>query len=161
MRNKPDIFPHCEKSHINILILIGGTIAFIIFIITIVKYKGKGLAIALSSIGFMAVNLLVIRYANVTITLEGIFAIGLTFIINYILSIMLLKNMKKDIKKTFEKELIKFSLGMMPILIFAIICCFSGWMPIFSFGMIIFWGLIVSIIYNFIITQLFIKNISK
>lgn len=150
-----------EQNDINILIYIGIGIAAIMLIVLIIKYKGKGLAVALSSIGFIAVYLLIIRYANVDLALEGILGIGLVFIINYIFGIMLLNRVKKNVEKSFKDTLNKFSLSMIPMLIFAVTCCFSGWMPIFSFGMILFWGLIISIIYNFIITQLFIKNLSK
>ena len=150
-----------EQNQINIMIYVGITIALIMLIILIIKYKGKGLAVSISSIGFLAVYLLVIRYANVIIALEGIFAIGIVFIVNYIFSVMLLNRIKKNVEKSFIDALTKFSLVMVPMLIFAVVCCFSGWMPIFSFGMILFWGLIVSVIYNFIITQLFIKNLSK
>lgn len=150
-----------EQNDINILIYIGIGIAAIMLIVLIMKYKGKGLAVALSSIGFIAVYLLIIRYANVDLALEGILGIGLVFIINYIFGIMLLNRVKKNVEKSFKDTLNKFSLSMIPMLIFAVTCCFSGWMPIFSFGMILFWGLIISVIYNFIITQLFIKNLSK
>ena len=150
-----------EQNHINILICIGLAIALIMFIVLIIKYKGKGLAISFSSIGFLAVYLLIIRYTNVTLTLEGIFAIAIVFIINYICNIMLLNRIKKNVKKSFEEAMRKFSLTIVPIFIFAVVCCFSGWMPIFSFGMVVFWGLIISVIYNFIVTQLFIKNLSK
>ena len=150
-----------EQNDINILIYIGIGIAAIMFIVLIIKYKAKGLAVALSSIGFIAVYLLIIRYANVDLALEGILGIGLVFIINYVFGIMLLNRVKKNVEKSFKDTLNKFSLSMIPMLIFAVTCCFSGWMPIFSFGMILFWGLIISVIYNFIITQLFIKNLSK
>lgn len=150
-----------EQNHINILICIGLAIALIMFIVLIIKYKEKGLAISFSSIGFLAVYLLIIRYTNVTLTLEGIFAIAIVFIINYICNIMLLNRIKKNVEKSFEEAMRKFSLTIVPIFIFAVVCCFSGWMPIFSFGMVVFWGLIISVIYNFIVTQLFIKNLSK
>ena len=74
---------------------------------------------------------------------------------------MLLNRIKKNVEKSFEEAMRKFSLTIVPIFIFAVVCCFSGWMPIFSFGMVVFWGLIISVIYNFIVTQLFIKNLSK
>lgn len=150
-----------EQNQINIFIYIGIAIAIIMFIVAIVKYKGKGLAISLCSIGFIALYLLVLRYANVIMTLEGILAIGLAFIINYIFCIMFLNGLKKNVEKSFTKTLQKFSAAMIPMLIFSVVCCFANWMPIFSLGMVLFWGLVISVIYNFIITQLLIKNLGK
>lgn len=150
-----------EQSQINILIYIGVAIAIIMFVVAIVKYKGKGLAISLASIGFVAFYLLVLRYANVIMTLEGILAIGLVFIINYVFCIMFLNGLKKNVEKSFTKTLQKFSTAMIPMLIFSVVCCFANWMPIFSFGMVLFWGLVISVIYNFVITQLLIKNLGK
>lgn len=150
-----------EQNQINIFIYIGIAIVLIMFMVLIVKYKTKGLAYALSMVGFIAVYLLIIRYANVTLTLEGILAISLVFVIDYIFGIMLLNRVNSNVEKSFKKALSKFSISLIPMLILSVACCFSGWMPIFSFGMITFWGLIISVIYNFIITQLFIKNLSK
>ena len=150
-----------EQSQMNILIYIGIAIAIIMFVGAIIKYKGKGLAISLASIGLVAFYLLVLRYANVIMTLEGILAIGLVFIINYVFCIMFLNGLKKNVEKSFTKTLQKFSTAMIPMLIFSVVCCFANWMPIFSFGMVLFWGLVISVIYNFVITQLLIKNLGK
>lgn len=147
-----------EQNNINIIIYVFIAIAAVIFIITIVKYKAKGLAISICSVGYIALYTLVLRYANVIISLDGLFAIVGAFVVNHIFNIMFLNELTKDIEKAFTKVLKKFSLGMLPLLIFAVVCCFSEWMSIFSFGMVVFWGLIVSIIYNFVITKAFIKN---
>lgn len=148
-----------EQSNINIIIYIFIAIALIIFIITIIKYKLKGLLVSLCSVGYIALYTLVLRYANVVISLDGIFAIAGAFVINHIFNIMFLHGLSKNVEKSFTKVLKQFSISMIPLLIFSVVCCFSEWMSIFSFGMVIFWGLIISIIYNLIITRVFIKNI--
>lgn len=146
-----------EQSTINILIGIGICIALIMLIVAIIKYRAKGVIVAVCMVGFIALYLLILRYANVLITLEGIFSIGLVFVINYILNIMILNRLQNNVEKTFTKALTKFSLSMIPMLILAVVCCFSSWMSLFSFGMILFWGLVTSIIYNLIITRTFFK----
>ena len=108
-------------------------------------------------VGFIALYLLILRYTNVVITLEGIFSIGLVFVINYILNFMILNRLKNDIEKSFTKSITKYSLSMIPMLILSVVCCFSNWMAIYSFGMILFWGLVTSIVYNLIITRTFLK----
>ncbi len=150
-----------EQSNINTIIYIGIAIACIIFIVTIIKYKTKGLAISISEIGFIALYLLILRYTNVVLSLEGIFGIGVVYFINHIFNIMYLENEKNDAKKSYVVSLKKFVLTTIPVFILSVVCCFAGWMSIFSLGMVMFWGLIVSIIYNSIITQLFIINMKK
>lgn len=146
-----------EQNTINILIGIGISIALIMLIVAIVKYRVKGVIVSVCMIGFIALYLLILRYTNVVITLEGIFSIALVFIINYILNIMILNRLQKNVEKTFSKALTKFSLSMIPMLILAVVCCFSSWMSLFSFGMILFWGLVTSVVYNVVITRTFLK----
>ena len=146
-----------EQNTIYILIGIGICIALIMLIVAIVKYRVKGVIVSVCMIGFIALYLLILRYTNVVITLEGIFSIALVFIINYILNIMILNRLQKNVEKTFSKALTKFSLSMIPMLILAVVCCFSSWMSLFSFGMILFWGLVTSVVYNVVITRTFLK----
>ena len=146
-----------EQNTINILIGIGICIALIMLIVVIIKYKSKGVIVSVCMIGFIALYLLILRYTNVVITLEGIFSIGLVFVINYILNIMILNRLQKNVEKTFTKSLTKFALSMIPMLVLSVVCCFSSWMSLFSFGMILFWGLVTSVIYNLIITRSFFK----
>ena len=146
-----------EQSTINILIGIGLCIAVVMLIVAIVKYRVKGVIISVCMVGFIALYLLILRYTNVVITLEGIFSIALIFVINYILNIMILNRLQKNVEKTFTKALTKFALSMVPMLILSVVCCFSSWMSLFSFGMILFWGLITSIVYNLVITRTFLK----
>ena len=148
------------QSTINILIGIGICIALIMLIVAIIKYRAKGVIVSVCMVGFIALYLLILRYANVLITLEGIFSIGLVFVINYILNIMILNRLQNNVEKTFTKALTKFVLSMIPMLILAVVCCFSSWMSLFSFGMILFWGLVTSVIYNLIITRTFLKCVN-
>ena len=150
-----------DNNDLNVLIYIGIALAVIIFIITIVKFKGKGLAVSIAQIGYIALYLLILRYTNVTMTLEGIFGIGLAFIINHVFSLIFLDNLTKQVEKSFEKAITKFGLVMIPVLIFSVVCCFSGWLKVFSFGMVVFWGLITSILYSLLITKPLIKSLSK
>ena len=146
-----------DQNVINVLIGIGICIAIVMLIVAIIKYKSKGVVVSVCMVGFIALYLLVLRYANVVITLEGIFSVALVFVINYILNIMILNRIQKNVEKTFTKALTKFSLSMVPMLILAVVCCFSSWMSLFSFGMILFWGLVTSVIYNLVITRSFLK----
>ena len=79
-----------------------GAILLIGFIVLIVKYRKLGLLAIISYIGYMAILLIVIRYTNLVITMEGIFAILISAILNYILLIYVLQSLKKTDKNREE-----------------------------------------------------------
>ena len=65
---------------------------------------------------------------------------------------------KKDSNKETTNQKIKevykeFFVKIIPICIATIVFCFAGWDPISSFGMIMFWGLVLTAIYNVIVTR--------
>ena len=134
-------------------------ILVIIFIIATIKYKGKGLLASISFIGFIALTSLLLRYTNVIISLEGIGAILLTIIINLKLNQMILNKTKtmdvvSEATKASYKELFT---SIIPIIIITIVFCFSGWTSLSSFGMIMFWGLVLIAVYNIVVTKTLLK----
>ena len=48
-------------------------------------------------------------------------------------------------------------LKLVPIMIITLVFCFSGWANLSSFGMIMFWGLILIAVYNIIVTKTLLK----
>ena len=134
-------------------------ILVIIFIIATIKYKGKGLLASISFIGFIALTSLLLRYTNVIISIEGIGAILLTIIINLKLNQMILNKTKtmdvvSEATKASYKELFT---SIIPIIIITIVFCFSGWTSLSSFGMIMFWGLVLIAVYNIVVTKTLLK----
>lgn len=134
-------------------------ILVIIFIIVTIKYKGKGLLASISFIGFIALTSLLLRYTNVIISIEGIGAILLTIIINLKLNQMILNKTKtmdvvSEATKASYKELFT---SIIPIIIITIVFCFSGWTSLSSFGMIMFWGLVLIAVYNIVVTKTLLK----
>lgn len=135
-------------------------ILVIIFIIATIKYKGKGLLASISFIGFIALTSLLLRYTNVIISIEGIGAILLTIIINLKLNQMILNKTKtmdvvSEATKASYKEL--FTSIIPIIIIITIVFCFSGWTSLSSFGMIMFWGLVLIAVYNIVVTKTLLK----
>ncbi len=120
-------------------------------VILIFKYKLSGLLVAISYIGFIASFGLVIRYTNVILSIEGFLAIGIVLILSYLLIMNLLKKSYK--METYKEFLIK----ILPIIVLSIVFCFVNWVPMSSFGMILFWGIILLAIYNMLITSNLIK----
>ena len=48
-------------------------------------------------------------------------------------------------------------LKLVPIMIISIVFCFSGWTNLSSFGMVMFWGLVLIAVYNITVTKALLK----
>ena len=135
-------------------IAIGVLGALVLYLI--IKYKLRGLIAAIAYIGFLAIYLLIIRYANVQLTISGIVAGIIVLIMNYIFINNLLKIKEENpevramlYNKHFKNTIIK----MLMLLIISIIFTFIKWTAINVFGMVAFWGIICMLIYNYLLTQ--------
>ena len=135
-----------------------GVICLVGIIILIIKYKKVGFLASIALVGYIATLLVVLRYTNVVLTVEGITGIIISIIMNYIFTIYLLnfKNMKTI--QAFKEALIKTTFIFIPVAIMAVTLCFAGWSPTYSFGMVTFWGLLLTVLYNLIITRTLIVN---
>lgn len=145
----------------NQKILLGLVIVIITIIVLSLTFrykKGlKGLLASILYIGCMATLLLVLRITNVEISIEGIFAIIAAQIINYILMTMILK--KDDgTKETIDKTIIKFVFRIIPLYIISVVFTFISYLPIYSFGMAMFWGLSVILLYNILFAKVLLTN---
>lgn len=138
-------------------------IILISLIVLVVRYKLNGLLGAISYLGLASIFVLLIRYANVVLSLEGIFGIVVILVLNYLFVNKLLSKLKeetlsKDIVNSKAKETYKqYFIKIIPIIIAIITFCFAGWKPISSFGMIMFWGVALIAVYNIIITNNLLK----
>ena len=131
-------------------------ITIISLIILIIKFKIRGVIASIEYIGYVASLLLLVRYTNVIITIESFVAGIILLIINYILTYNLLKIKQADIElksKEINEKIRQMIISIIPILIISIIFVFVKWSKISSFGMLLFWGLMLNIIYNYIITR--------
>lgn len=127
-------------------------------IILIVKYKVKGLLGAISIIGYIATLLIIVRLTNVVITLEGVAGIITSIILEYISIMYALNKMKENTDFTCNQCFTKFLPILVPIAISTVILCFVKWLPIYSFGMTMFWGIILVIVYNHVVTKLLVSE---
>ena len=149
------ILPNIKTQDLINVEIVVAVLAIIWIIILISKYKINGLLAGISYVGLVAVYMLIVRYTNVTISIEAIAGIIIVLILNYIFTKMLL-NKINDLRKEKEENIIKkatietykkFYLRIIPICIMSIAFCFIKWIPISSFGMI----------YNAIITRYILK----
>lgn len=122
-------------------------------IVLLIRYKALGALGTISYIGFISLFMLVIRYTNVVLSIEGLLGMMIiAFALDYILIGKLLA--KTDSKLEVYKE---FFIKIIPIIILAITFCFVGWTPISSFGMVMFWGIVLIAVYNSIVTNSLLK----
>lgn len=121
-------------------------------ILLIIKHKKMGILGIISWIGFISLLMIVVRYTNVVISLEGILGMAFAFLLDYILVNQLLVKIK-DRKEAYKDFFIK----IVPIIVAVITFCFMGWTPISSFGMTMFWGFVLMAVYNAIITSSLLK----
>ena len=162
------VLSNISKQDLIYVAIAMAVVTIIGIIVLIVKYKTNGLLAGISYIGLSALYLIAIRYTNVTISIDSIFAIGIILILNYIFTNMLLSNIRKmnDSKvenvvgKSVSETYKKFFMRIIPICVVVITFCFTNWIPMNSFGMTAFWGIAIIAIYNAIITNglLRIKN---
>ena len=154
-------FVYSDITHTQLIYaaLVVAALIIIVFIIFIVKYKSKGLLASISCVGFIALFFLLLRYTNVTLSIEGIGAIILTMIIYLKLNQMILSKTKimdvvnEAVKVTYKDLFLK----LVPVMIITVVFCFSGWTNLSSFGMIMFWGLALLALYNVIVTKTLLK----
>ena len=77
---------------------------------------------------------------------------------NKLLSKLKKEKLDKEMMKQMVKETYKeFFITILPIAIAVITFCFAGWAPISSLGMVMFWGIVLIAIYNFIVTNNLLK----
>ena len=93
------------QNEINIVQYVAIGIAVISLVVLIVRYKLNGLLGAISYIGLASLDLLLIRYANVLISIESILAIIITLILNYIFINKLLSKLKKNEKTNIKIDI--------------------------------------------------------
>ena len=138
-------------------------------IVLIIRYKLLGLLGAFSYVGLMSILLLVIRYANVVLSMEGIFGIAIVLILNYIFVNKFLNKLKDNRKDLSKEEVIKanketykeFFIRIIPVIIMVIAFSFVQWTPISSFGMVMIWGIALIALYNVIFTNNLLKLKAK
>ena len=159
------ILSDITNTHIEYLALAVGIVILIGLIVFVVRYKVNGLLSAIAFIGLISLYLLVIRYTNVSVSIQGIVGIIVTIILNYIFSNKILLTIKKSedsrkletVKEGIKESYKEFFMKLIPICISVIAFCFVSWTTISSFGMVMFWGIALIALYNYLITATMLK----
>ena len=137
-----------------------GLVFLVAYIYLVIKFKAKGFISVYFQIGYLGVLLLVLRLTNVTITMEGMAAIIISLILEYIFTYIVLRNLQQEKDGMYKKANLEFFLNTLPIYVIAIVFTFASKANINSFGMGLFWGIIMISIYNFIFSKLVFEKLS-
>ena len=149
------------SNDLNIVLYVTLGIVAISLIVLIIKYKAFGILGSIAYIGLTSIFLLLIRYANVDLSIQGILGIIISLILNYVFMLKICskfvekngQSVTEKIKETYKE----FFIRIFPICIAIIAFCFGGWAPISSFGMVMFWGIILIAVYNAVVTNLLFR----
>lgn len=146
-------------------IIIAAIIVFaLIEIYLIIRFRKTGLISAIAMLGFVALYLLVVRFTDTIVSLEAMVAIGISVIVQLIFLQGISSKMQKEVSSidaTVKEELIKNIQVQIPLYIMAIVFVFADWATLMSFGTALFWGLIISVIYNYLFTRTMFMQIEN
>lgn len=151
------VSPIITADILNKIIMVAIVILAIMILYLIIRYKSLGLLAGLALVGYIALYFIVVRFTDVVISLEAIAAIAISIILEFIFVNAVSKAIRENSVTadiTIKKELIKNISIQIPLYIMGIVFVFVEWETIKSFGIALFWGLIISLIYNFVITRL-------
>lgn len=159
IENNRMTYSDITKEQITTFIIIVAIILLVILIGLCIRYKVAGILSSIAFIGFISTFTLLLRYTNVLISIEGIGAILIILIVNLIINKKILQKTEKinmineAINSTYKEMFLK----LIPLMIIALVFSIVGWANLSSFGMIMFWGLILTVVYNLIITKTLLK----
>lgn len=145
-----------EQIKIGMYVALG--FVALMVIIFIIRLRAKGLIASILQIGYIALLLLVLRYTNVKITIEGICGIALASLINFVYIYKAFKNIDLNFVKDITA---KFALKLIPVYVIAIILSFNSIANVYSLGMTLVWGIIVMYLYNLTLTQITLNTLKE
>lgn len=135
-----------------------GIIVAILILYMVIRFRAKGFISVYFQIGFFATLLLTIRLTNVMLPIEGIVGIAVAVILNFMFNHIMLEN--GNGKGMYAETNLQYLFKTLPIFILSIVFTFSAKADIASFGMTIFWGIMITYIYNFIFSRYVFENIT-
>ena len=140
-----------NKVLLAVMIVVGVMLVYLI-----IRYGTLGIISAVSMVGYIALYLLTVRFTDTVVSLEAMAAIGISILLQFVFVKEIARTMKKEnasAKIVMNKELIKNISIQIPLYIMAIIFVFASWESIKSFGIAMFWGLIIALLYNVVFTR--------
>ncbi len=138
-----------------------GMVFLLAYAYLIIKFKAKGFISIYFQVGYLAVLLLLLRLTSVTITMEGMAAIIISLILDYIFTYITLTNLNTEVEGMYKKSNLQFLFNSLPVYIIALVFTYGKLTYINSFGMTLFWGIIMVYLYNYVFTKFIYENLSE
>lgn len=135
---------------INTVVILGLILSALVFIL---KLESKGVMATIITLITISSLLIVLRYANVEITLMSLAGLAVVFVLNAVLTIRVFKAEAEDSGKAILKTMVEIA----PVIIIAVVFTFVSAIAMKSLGMIMFWGILLTLVVNYLIT----KNIAN
>lgn len=159
VENNRFVYSDITEQHLTYIALGIAALVLVALLVLIIKYKANGLLASISFVGFISVLSLLLRYTNVSISIEGIGAIIIVLAINFRMNYVILREIKKEyiVREAVISTYKDMFLKLIPIIIITLVFCFSGLSNLSSFGMIMFWGFALIAIYNVMVTKTLLK----
>lgn len=161
IENNTYINSEISEATIRNIIIVISIITVIALLYLILKYKTNAIFASIAYIGFIALYLLILRYTNVIISLEGIMGVIIVLISNYLFNNYILKEIvdnEESLIQIIKQAFIKYIWVLLPLFIIAIVFTFMNWTQVASMGMVMFWGLVLILVYNYIITKTLLEK---
>lgn len=159
-----NILSNYDKNQIANLVIIGIVLITAVLIYFVIRYKERAIMASILFVGFTALYLLIMRYANVTITASSI--VGFTFIeiftvcfINALLNKLKRYDINEDTPKSIiNKMTLKAIMVLLPVFIVAVVFSMFTSLLINSLGIMLFWGIILFAIYSYVFSRTLLLN---
>ena len=126
------------ENFVKGLSIAGIVLLAIVIVLTIVKNKKDGFCASIIEIGYIAILLLIIRAASVSLTLSGILTIAIMAIVNYFLLLTFMKT-EKAIDKI--EKFGNFILTIIPFIITIVVFALGKEVNTQSIGSVGIWGI--------------------
>ena len=149
----------------TVLLVLKVVLIVLLILITIIftiKYKFKGFLAGIFNAAFIGLLILVLKVLSIVISISSIISIGLLVILNILFMKKYLDNLKDEVESSYLQTLKSFYGVTFPIIIVAFIyTMFSVNSSITGIGMTLFWGLLLQVLLNTIISRYVLSNINK
>lgn len=153
-----------DKNFVSNLEIVAIILLTILLIFFVIRFKERAILSSILFVGFTALYLLVLRYANVTISAASI--CGFTFIelfMIYFINKLLAKLKNYDINENTPKSIINSTLLraiiiLLPVLIISLIFAMFTYLPVSSLGTILFWGIVLFVVYSYLCVKTLLLN---
>lgn len=146
-----------DKTNIIILVSIVAAIIIVLLVVSIVLYRGNGILGWYMSFVFLLIIFAFFKYTNISITIPSILAMVTIYLIEYIFTLYVLKDVKQSNEPNISKNMFLITKNTILILIAGLLLAFSKETNLNSFGQMICLGEILLIIFN----AVFAKNILR